>query len=132
MSYINNDSLSQLQVSKFINTPNKILVPNLTYYPRACFLPSNTIVNGSVAILIPKNGVREIKIDDLEYFASDEFTYYYKIARNYGTRSLNIDRNSVFYFGLKKENVLNDSILMECKVKGIKTYKLSLFGKEIG
>lgn len=131
-SYINNDSLSQLQVSKFINTPNKILVPNLTYYPRACFLPSNTIVNGSVAILIPKNGVREIKIDDLEYFASDEFTYYYKIARNYGTRSLNIDRNSVFYFGLKKENVLNDSILMECKVKGIKTYKLSLFGKEIG
>lgn len=131
-SYISHDSLSQLQVSKFINTTNKILVPNLTYYPRACFLPTNTIVNGSVAILMPKSGVREVKIDDLEYFASDEFTYYYKIARNYGTRSLNIDRNSVFYFGLRKENVLNAQTLIECIEKGIKTYKLSLFGKETG
>ena len=131
-SYVSYDSLPQLQVARFINTSNSILVPNLTYYPRACFLPSNTIVNGSVAILIPKDWVRQVKIEDLEYFSSDEFTYYYKIARNYGTRSLNIDRNSVFYFGLKRESTLDDSILLECKVKGIKTYKLSLFGKEIG
>ena len=28
---------------------------------------------------------------------------YYHIARNYGTRSLNIDSNSVFYFGIRRK-----------------------------
>jgi len=40
----------------------------------------------------------------LEYFASEEFRKFYMIARNLGTRSLNIDSNSVFYFGILKED----------------------------
>ena len=80
-----------------------VLVPNLTYYPRACFLPENTLVDGSVAVLIPKGKI-EVTKSDLAYYNSKEFTEFYKVARNYGTRSLNIDNNSVFFFGLTKSH----------------------------
>ena len=35
-------------------------------------------------------------------YATDKFTKFYAIARNLGTRSLNIDNNSVFFFGKLK------------------------------
>ncbi len=98
------DDTSTYTVSKFINRKNCILVPNLTYKPRAVFLPPNTIVDGSVAILIPKLKNQKISVHSLEYFASEEFRKFYMIARNLGTRSLNIDSNSVFYFGILKED----------------------------
>jgi DNA (cytosine-5)-methyltransferase 1 len=98
-SYV--DSLEGLSISKFFNKENSILVPNLTYAPRASFLPDNTIVDGSVAILTPKFGEVKITEKDLDYFGTEEFTEFYKVARNHGTRSLNIDNNSVFFFGLK-------------------------------
>ena len=91
---------------KLLNKNNIILVPNLTYYPRATFLPKNSIVDGSVALLKSKKNL-EITTKHLEYFSSKEFTEYYKIARNMGTRSLNIDNNSVLFFGLKKDISLN-------------------------
>ena len=34
---------------------------------------------------------------------SEEFEKFYKIARHYGTRSLNIDSNSVFFWSLLKK-----------------------------
>lgn len=98
-SYV--DSMEGLSIAKFINTENSILVPNLTYAPRATFLPENMIVDGSVAILTPKIGNAKISEDDLAYFATEEFTEFYRVARNHGTRSLNIDNNSVFFFGVK-------------------------------
>ena len=93
------DDLDSLVVSKYLNMKNAILVPNLSYYPRAAFLPENSITDGSVAILIPKE---EIKITnkDLLYFSNPEFVNFYRIARNFGTRSLNIDKNSVFFWCL--------------------------------
>ena len=90
-------------MKKFINNETAVLVPNLTYNPRACFLPKNTIVDGSVAILTLRNGSRPINENDLEYFGSVEFSKFYAVARNYGTRSLNIDNNSVFFFGILNE-----------------------------
>jgi len=42
-------------VTKFLNMDNVVLVPNLTYYPRATFLPKNTIADGSVALLTTKD-----------------------------------------------------------------------------
>jgi len=92
------DNIEKFSIKKFLNK-KVVLVPNLTYYPRGVFLPKNSICDGSVAILIPK---KEIKEKDLEYFSSEEFRNYYKIARNYGTRSLNIDSNSVYFFGILK------------------------------
>ena len=103
-SYV--DSLDGLSISKFLNRENSVLIPNLTYAPRASFLPENTIVDGSVAILIPKESGVKITEKDLDYFGTEEFTQFYRVARNHGTRSLNIDNNSVFFFGVQK---LSDS-----------------------
>jgi DNA (cytosine-5)-methyltransferase 1 len=97
------DNLENLAVSKYINENDVVMVPNLTYYPRATFLPKNTIVDGSVALLTLKNGSRFPTEKDLEFYSTKEFENYYRVARNHGTRSLNIDNNSVFFFGLLKD-----------------------------
>lgn len=99
-SFVN--GVEKLAVAKYLNSKQSVLVPNLTYYPRACFLPENTITDGSVAILTSKVLSENITNEDLDYYASEEFSQFYKVARNYGTRSLNIDRNSVFFFGVKR------------------------------
>lgn len=65
-------------------------------------MPKNTIIDGSVALLKSKNNIN-IKNKHLEYYSSDEFIVYYRIARNRGTKSLNIDNNSVKFLGLLKE-----------------------------
>lgn len=78
------------------------MVPNLTYNPRATFLPENTITDGSVALLTLKKDT-DISKDDLAYYSTKEFETFYKIARNFATRSLNIDNNSVFFFGILKK-----------------------------
>ena len=95
------DDVSALEVGNYLNKKGCVLVPNLTYYPRACFLPKNCICDGSVAILETKDDTI-ITEDDLAFYASEEFSSFYKIARNRGTRSLNIDNNSVFFFGIIK------------------------------
>ena len=99
-SYV--DSLDGLSISKFLNRENSVLVPNLTYAPRASFLPENTLVDGSVAVLTPKRNGVTVTEKDLDYFGTEEFTEFYKVARNHGTRSLNIDNNSVFFFGVRR------------------------------
>lgn len=96
------DDISALVVSKYLNRDNVILIPNLSYSPRACFLPRDAIANGSVALLTVVNHDIIITERDLELFATKEFILYYRIARNYGTRSLNIDHNSVYFFGIKR------------------------------
>jgi DNA (cytosine-5)-methyltransferase 1 len=95
------NKIDNLAVSKFLNQKNLYVVPNLSYYPRASKLPSNSIVDGSAAILIPK-GNNEINENHLKFFSTEEFREFYRIARNFGTRSLNIDKNSIFFWGLKK------------------------------
>ena len=52
-SYV--DSIFKLAVAKFMNREKVVIVPNLSYYPRAGFLPKNSITDGSLAILTPKN-----------------------------------------------------------------------------
>lgn len=96
------DTLTGLDVSRYMGRTDCILVPNLTYNPRACRMPESCIADGSVAILEKINPSLEISNEDILYFASDEFSDFYSIARNRGTRSLNIDNNSVYFFGLMK------------------------------
>ena len=97
------NDVDSLVVSRYLNQNDIILIPNLTYNPRATFLPTNAIADGSVALLKAKNN-KTITSVHLEYFSTKEFIEYYKIARNRGTRSLNIDNNSVQFFGLLKES----------------------------
>ena len=71
----------------------------MTYYPRVIKKPKNTLINGSVAVLINKSNL-EIKKEHIDFLCSETFERFYSIARNYSTRSLNIDKNSVKFFGL--------------------------------
>ena len=96
--YIDIKDIKNYDIYNYLNNENIYLTPNMTYKPRVCKLPSNTIVNGSVAILIPHKGVKLNKKDML-FFSTNEYRDFYKIARNYQTRSLNIDKTSVFFFG---------------------------------
>ena len=98
------DNVANLDVAKYLNQKGCILLPNLTYNPRACIMPRDCITDGSVAILTLINGKDDISKDDLAYYATDEFAKFYAIARNMGTRSLNIDNNSVFFFGKRLNN----------------------------
>lgn len=89
---------------KYFNNENVVIAPNLSYYPRATFLPKGVIVDGSAAILVPKQDI-QITPQSLAFFASREYFLFYRIARNYATRSLNIDSSSVYFWGIPKDNI---------------------------
>lgn len=95
------DEINNLEVGKYLNHTECVLIPNLSYNPRACFMPQGCIADGSVAILTTTND-GQVSQEDLTYYATDEFCKFYHIARNRGTCSLNIDNNSVFFFGKLK------------------------------
>lgn len=97
------DNIEGLDVAKFLNKTDSILLPNLTYNPRACFMPRDCVADGSVAILTLTKADDNVTKEDLAFYATDSFTKFYAIARNLGTRSLNIDNNSVFFFGKLKQ-----------------------------
>jgi len=101
-AYINKSDAEKLSVYSFLENENVYLTPNMTYNPRVIKKPKNVLVNGSVAILIPKADINLSK-KQLAYFSSDEYRKFYKIARNYQTRSLNVDACSVFFYGVLKE-----------------------------
>ena len=96
--FVSEKELGSLAVRKYLNSKGAVLIPNLTYFPRACFMPENSICDGSVAIARPKDGVK-VTEGMLAYYSTPEFTEFYKIARNRSTRTMNIDANSIFFFG---------------------------------
>lgn len=93
------DDITSFDVSKFLNHTECVLLPNLTYNPRACFMPKGCIADGSVAILTLSDPNQNVTKEDLAFYATDQFSIFYAVARNLGSRSLNIDNNSVFFFG---------------------------------
>lgn len=74
----------------------------MTYKPRMMKKPPHCVVNGSLAILIPKGGIVPTE-KQLAYFSSEEYRAFYQIARNFQTRSLNVDACSVFFYGLLRD-----------------------------
>lgn len=101
--YVSRDKLKKLSVSKYYKNNDVFLVPNMTYKPRMIRKNGNYIVNGSVAVLELKDG-KSITPKEMSFYATERFRTFYKIARNMGTRSLNIDNNSVFWFGVLKND----------------------------
>ena len=75
----------------------------MTYKPRLIKKEKGYVVNGSIAILIPKDENMTISSSQMNYIASDEFRTFYKIARNFQTRSLNVDKTSCYWFGINEE-----------------------------
>ncbi|MGO1538266.1 MAG: DNA cytosine methyltransferase [Leucobacter sp.] len=83
-------------VSQYAGRDDALVVPNLSYYPRARSLPPGALVDGSAAVLLPKS---EIDLDQtIDLISSPEFTDFYRVARNFSTRSLNVDASSVYYW----------------------------------
>lgn len=101
-SYINYDVLKELAVFEYLNRDDVYLTPNMTYKPRMMRKPKNCVVNGSLAILIPKNNTPPTE-KQMEFFSTEEYREFYRIARNYQTRSLNVDACSVFFYGLLRD-----------------------------
>lgn len=101
-TYIKKDKAEELSAYKYVGNKNVYLTPNMTYKPRVMRNTDNVVVNGSVAVLIPKDDI-ELTDEQMEYFSTDEYRHFYKIARNYQTRSLNVDATSVFFYGILKE-----------------------------
>lgn len=101
-SYIEKATAESLNAYKYVGDRNVYLTPNMTYKPRVMRNTENVVVNGSVAVLIPKGDI-ELTEKQMEYFSSDEYRRFYQIARNFQTRSLNVDATSVFFYGVLKE-----------------------------
>ena len=85
--------------SQFVNNQRLYLTPNMTYNPRVIDNLPNTIPDGSVAVLIPKGDFR-LTEEQKAFFSSEEYRRFYGIARNLSTQSINVDNNSVYYYGV--------------------------------
>lgn len=100
--YLNeNLNLDSFTISKYLNDDSVYLCPNFTPNIRVVKKPKNTLVNGSIAILKNESN-RIITNKDLEWFSSDEFKNFYSISNNKQKNTINLDRNSIYYFGIKK------------------------------
>lgn len=97
-AYINKDDAKNLSVFKYIDDANVYISPNMTYNSRIMKKPMGTLVNGSVAILTLKENI-PLSNDDLLYVSTEEYRTFLRIARNYQTRSLNLDQSSIYFFG---------------------------------
>lgn len=102
-AFVNYDEATAFSVFSFYEREDVYLTPNMTYKPRLIKKPKNVLLNGSVAILIPKTDIT-VSPQQMSYYSSEEYRYFYQIARNYQTRSLNVDACSVYFYGLLKEN----------------------------
>lgn len=100
--YISLEEAKKLSVFKYLNNNCELfLTPNMTYKSRIMRKNGDYIVNGSVAVLKLTEDIK-ISDDDLLFFSSKEYRDFLQIARNYQTRSLNIDSNSVYFFGVRR------------------------------
>lgn len=101
--YIPKIIAKDLSAYKYVNDTSVYLTPNMTYNPRVIENIPNTIADGSVAVLIPK---LPIKLTDKQraYFSSEEYRRFYSIARNLSTQSINVDKTSIFFYGVLKDD----------------------------
>ncbi|NLD19887.1 MAG: N-6 DNA methylase [Clostridiales bacterium] len=90
-------------VTRFLNDDNVYLTPNMTYNPRVIENIPDTIPDGSVAVLIPKKPFR-LTVRQRAFFSTEEYRRFYGIARNLSTQSINVDNNSVFFYGVLKDD----------------------------
>lgn len=102
-SYISAAEASALSVYEYLHKEGVYLTPNMTYKPRMMKKPQGMLVNGSVAILVPKDQIVPTE-EQMEFFSTKEYRAFYQVARNYQTRSLNVDACSVFFYGLLRKD----------------------------
>ncbi|MDR2752310.1 MAG: N-6 DNA methylase [Clostridiales bacterium] len=102
-AYISEDIAKNLAIFRYLDNSSAYMAPNMTYNPRLARKPKGVLVNGSVALLILKDGQPPLTDEEMRFISSNEYRSFYKIARNRQSRSLNIDSSSIFFFGRLKK-----------------------------
>ena len=104
----NKTKISKAKIKQFVifNKNIKVFkgayyVPNMTYKTRMNYYAGKATSDGSSAILLPKNGIK-LTNEQIIFFSSEEFRYFYSIARNKMERTINLDSYSIKYWGVKK------------------------------
>ena len=101
--YLPEEKAVGLSAYRYVNDNSVYLTPNMTYNPRVIENLPETIPDGSVAVLIPKKPIR-LSSRQRAYFSTDEYRRFYGIARNLSTQSINVDKTSVYFYGVLKED----------------------------
>jgi len=102
-AYIDKATAQNLTVYQYVNDGNVYLTPNMTYNPRVIENIPNVVPDGSVAILIPRDK-RKLTQKQRLYFSTEEYRAFYTIARNLSTQSINVDKTSVFFYGVLRND----------------------------
>ena len=123
-AYISLDKAKSLSVYMFLERSDVYLTPNMTYKPRMIKKPMHCLVNGSLAVLVPKDHIQPTE-EQMIFFSTDEYRHFYQIARNYQTRSLNVDACSVFFYGLLRHKDKKAPITERIDEK--EAYQISIF-----
>ena len=101
--YLPEEKAVGLSAYRYVNNDSVYLTPNMTYNPRVIENLPDTIPDGSVAVLIPKKPLRLTR-RQRAYFSTEEYRRFYGIARNLSTQSINVDKTSVYFYGVLKED----------------------------
>lgn len=101
--YLPEEKAVGLSAYRYVNDDSVYLTPNMTYNPRVIENLPDAIPDGSVAVLIPKKPLRLTK-RQRAYFSTEEYRRFYGIARNLSTQSINVDKTSVYFYGVLKED----------------------------
>lgn len=97
--YVSKEDASLFVARKYISS-DAIIVPNFTYNFRAAKLPKNTLFNGSVVLLFPKDKKKIPEI--IKFFNTDDYIYYYNILQSNSKFTLNINKVISKYLGISK------------------------------
>jgi DNA (cytosine-5)-methyltransferase 1 len=98
----------------YVNDSNVYLTPNMTYNTRVIKNIPNVIADGSVAVLIPRQKGMALTDAQMAYFSSDEYRKFYITARNLSTQSINVDKCSVYFYGILKNDSKSIGAVPEC------------------
>ncbi len=101
--FVDKDKAKSLSVGKYIDSDTVYLTPNMTYKTRLARKITNTITDGSLAILTPK---LNLKISDFLFYSSEKYREFFSIALNYQTRTINIDKDTVYFLGVRKNEIV--------------------------
>lgn len=98
-----NIDYSLFSSSKYYDDECSYLCPNFTTNIRIVKKPKKILVNGSLAIFKLKDESFTNKIN-LDWYSSKKFIEFYRCSNNYQKNTINLDKNSVFYFGYYEKN----------------------------
>ncbi|MNW59515.1 hypothetical protein D3C74_374360 [compost metagenome] len=100
--YLPKQAAENLTAYRYVNDTSVYLTPNMTYNPRVIENMPDTMADGSVAVLIPKVSLT-LTTKQKAFFSTEEYRRFYGIARNLSTQSINVDKTSVFFYGVLRD-----------------------------